>query len=715
MAKLRRYIQLARSLPPSEILRKGKVKFGRTITYNWRAAQAQLFGTDISDSRLRAALIPPLQDSNALLAFLRAGERPCFFIDARQREAVLAAFRRHCPMADALTIVAANQACNHIFDLLGSGPTHLGDEIDWHVDFKTGHHYDPRQYYANIYPANYPGGHDIKVPWELSRCQHFAWLGQAYWYTGDEKYTCEFVAQVTDWIEANPPKFGVNWACTMDVAIRVANWLWGYHFFKDSPALTDEFLLSLNKSLLAHGRHIINNLERSDELTANHYLSDIVGLVYLGLMCPQFAEAQRWREFGLHELRREMFKQVYADGVDFEASINYHRLATELFLSPILLCRLHGVTVPADVMARLEKMLEFVMHYTKPDGTVPLFGDCDNGRLHRLKVWVEPEREWIDHRYLLAIGAVLFERDDFGQAAGDQWEEAFWMWGDRAIAFKEQLDSKMLPPLQLGSRAFLDGGLYIMRGEDNYMIVDAGSNGQNGVGGHAHNDTLSFEYYAGGQSWVIDPGAYVYTADFDARNLFRSSRYHNVLTIDDQEINRFDKSLLFSLSNDAQPSIHVRDSSAERDLLIASHSGYERLKPPAFVRRTFWLDKQAGRLLVYDEAESIGRHKFAAHFHFTTSQIEIEGKIARIAPPASEWQLAVWVSPSVGDASLTTSAGWISASYGSRTPASVLTVSGEFSDRLAVGCLLVPYRCSERLLPEELSVMGQQIVAKCCL
>ena len=26
----------------------------------------------------------------------------------------------------------------HEFDLLGSGPTQLGERIDWHVDFKTG-------------------------------------------------------------------------------------------------------------------------------------------------------------------------------------------------------------------------------------------------------------------------------------------------------------------------------------------------------------------------------------------------------------------------------------------------------------------------------------------------------------------------------------------------------------------------------------------------
>ncbi len=45
---------------------------------------------------------------------------------------------------------------------------------------------------------------DVKVPWELSRCQHFTTLGQAYWLTGDERYAREFVDEVSDWIARNP-------------------------------------------------------------------------------------------------------------------------------------------------------------------------------------------------------------------------------------------------------------------------------------------------------------------------------------------------------------------------------------------------------------------------------------------------------------------------------------------------------------------------------
>ena len=93
------------------------------------------------------------------------------------------------------------------------------EPLDWQLDFKSGYRWSNKEWYRKINYGNNRGA-DIKVPWELSRCSHFLTLGQAYFLTGDEKYTREYIYQVMDWIENNPVLFGVNWVCTMDVAIR---------------------------------------------------------------------------------------------------------------------------------------------------------------------------------------------------------------------------------------------------------------------------------------------------------------------------------------------------------------------------------------------------------------------------------------------------------------------------------------------------------------
>lgn len=516
-------------------------------------------------------------------------------------------------------IAAADHARAHGFDLLGSGPTHLGERMDWHLDFTTGYRFDPRQYYADVRQAPFPGGYEIKVPWELSRCQHFAWLGQAYTLTGDDKYTQAFVDQVDSWIQSNPWPWGVNWTCTMDVAIRAVNWLWGYAYLGHSPVLSDGFRLAFYKNLLIHGRHIMHNLENQGEHTGNHYLSNLVGLVYLGLLCPEFREARQWREFGLAQLEQEMVSQVYADGANFEASTSYHRLVLEMLLSATLLARSHGHEFGPGYRQRLEKMAEVVMALTKPDGTTPLLGDADNGRLHRLKVWDPPEREWTDFRYLLAIAAVLFRREDFAQAAEDQWEEAFWLLGEEALTFRQEVEARPLPALQRTSQTFPDVGWYVMRHDDHYLAIVAGPNGQHDNGSHAHNHSLSFELCTGGQTWILDPGSYVYTVDYAARNRYRSTAFHNTVVVDGQEQNPISPAEwdVFRLPDVAQARVKHWSTTDGYTLFTGVHQGYARLQPPVMHERTVFFDRSLAVWIIHDRLLGRTQQPAVGYLHFT--------------------------------------------------------------------------------------------------
>ena len=104
---------------------------------------------------------------------------------------------------------------------------------------------------------------------------------------------------------------------------------------------------------------------------------------------------------------------------------------------------------------------------------------------------------------------------------------------------------------QLDSKAFPQGGFYIMRHADLYMIIDCVPADPKSPSGHKHNSRLSFELFAGDKSFIIDPGAYVYTADKEMRNLFRSTKYHNTVVVDGEEQNRFAEDALFAMNLDA--------------------------------------------------------------------------------------------------------------------------------------------------------------------
>jgi hypothetical protein len=610
--RFRRYTEMLYSFGVLYVIKKGLQRVFRELCSTFTEIKDRTEARRHREKSLEVLLIPSVFRPTLGEAF-RASLRQQFFINNSQKSQYKEYIQSFNPQSAALIIAQADQTCKHVFDLLGSGPFYMGDKINWHLDFKTGHGWNPAHYYKRIHPASFPGGYDIKVPWELSRCQHFVWLGQAYWITDKERYGVEFVNQVLDWIESNPWPLGVNWACTMDVAIRAVNWLWGLAYFLDFPGLTDEILIKILFCLWQHGRHILNNLEVMHGLTTNHYLADLVGVTYLGILLPQYKEAASWQDFSLRELEKEIIQQVYSDGVNFEASISYHRLATELFLNAVLLARLNQYTFSAAFMTRLEKMLEFTMYVTRPDGSVPLIGDNDNGRVFRLKVWQDPDREWSDHRYLLAIGAVLFNRQDFGQAAGDQWEEAIWLFGQKAIQILHGLEGKSLS--RLSRRAFPDSGIYILRHDEQHMIVDAGSNGQNGLGGHAHNDTLSVVLYTCGQPFLVDPGTFTYTGDYNVRNQFRSTAFHNTVMVDGQEQNQFLPEQLFSLGKPPPVRILRWEEDAENIIFEGESEAYLRLPQPIVHRRSIHFYKRSGKWQIEDRLDGEGIHRFEIHWH----------------------------------------------------------------------------------------------------
>jgi len=583
----------------------------------------------------------------------------------------------------------ADEICAHNFNLLGSGESQVDRElgkIDWHKDFKSGMRWNPRVFYTDTQIIK-GSGSDIKVPWELSRFQHLPALGKAYWFTGDEKYAREFVNEIKDWIENNPPQYGVNWTCTMDVAIRIINWIWGYYFFKDSPEVTNEFLIKFIRSLIIHGRHIRANLERGFlKRNGNHYLSGITGLVYLGVMFPEFKEAKEWHEFGIKELISEMKRQVYPDGVDYEGSISYHRLVNELFLSATLLCLENSITFPSWYMMKLEKMIEFVMYYTKPDGTTPQIGDNDDGRLHVLANYENWNR--LDHRYLLSIGAVLFNRPDFKQVAGELHEEAFWLLGEAGLPRFNGLPNQKR---RASSQAFRRGGFYIMRSDNLYMIVDCVSADPKAPSGHKHNSRLSFELFAYDKSFIIDPGAYIYTADKEMRNLFRGTRYHNTVVVDSEEQNRFNEDELFSMGRDATVKVSKWESTDGYDFLDAEHPGYKRFKNPVVHRRHIYFNKLEGYWVVKDILRGEGNHQFDLFFHFAPLEIGLDNEFPLTVTTRIEGANLALIPLEAEGVSVEILDGWVSCRYGAKEKAPIVRYSKNSQAPTSFCNILYPY------------------------
>lgn len=455
----------------------------------------------------------------------------------------------------------ADRICRNEFEFLGVS-IKFGKYIDW----------------------TYGVNRDRKLPWELSRFQFLPSLCRAYELHHNDQYALHSKELIRDWIIKNPLEKGVNWTVTMEVAIRSCNIALAFFFLHESHPWHDQHFKKLVlESLANHGKFIESHLEYGRGFNTNHLIADFTGLFWIATLFPDFPDAKRWKNIAIQGLEQEMKHQVYRDGVDYEASISYHRLVTEFFGMSALLGKYSDVKFSNTFLQRLEKMFEFAWYYTKPNGLAPQIGDNDDGRFFIFEDFYTWEPR--DHKHL------------------------FWL--------AERLFSPNKKFIQKHSRAFQQGNVYIMQKDDFYCLVDCGSNGQNGNGGHAHNDTLSFELSVSGEDFMIDPGTYVYTADRGERRRFRGTRMHNTVMIDEKEMNRFRFLRLFGIKNDAIPHVNKWQSTETHDFLDAQHSGYERLSPPVTHRRTFLFDKNNMSLEITDYFLGKGTHTFEWNFHFS--------------------------------------------------------------------------------------------------
>ena len=111
-----------------------------------------------------------------------------------------------------------------------------------------------------------------------------------------------------------------------------------------------------------------------------------------------------------------------------------------------------------------------------------------------------------------------------------------WAYGKKIFPkFKKNVSLK--EDIQLIDYPF--SGIFVFKSKRIQLTVVATPVGQNGNGGHTHNDKLSFDLNIDGEDYYLDPGTYVYSPLIAKRNLFRSVKSHNVMAPNNTEQNDY--------------------------------------------------------------------------------------------------------------------------------------------------------------------------------
>ena len=387
-------------------------------------------------------------------------------------------------------------------------------DLDWNADFVSSHVYEKIRFDKLKYTRYYNKGIEVKYPWELSRFHFGINYVDCFRCTGDELYYEKFKSLVYNWDEQNPYLYGINWTCTMEVAIRAINWIFTCSLFGDIFFNDESFKHFISNRLYEHANYISAFPEIVlNGPSNNHLATDYCGLFVIASFL-ECSKSKQWKKQAVNGLEDCISSQILSDGCDFECSIPYHRLITEIFFIPALM-DFNNTAFSKKYYSLLFRMLEFVEAYVDQKGNAPQMGDNDSGIIIPFSRHNNQK-----HGYLLEIGSALF---DYNFRIPKDSELLISPLIKHQYSISDLLTK---PRIKVSPKCFCEGGYYIIRNQKCSLVVYSPCKSRNS--GHRHCDSANFTFSLKGEPIIVDPGTGSYTANMQIRNQLRMEFSHNV-------------------------------------------------------------------------------------------------------------------------------------------------------------------------------------------
>ena len=374
--------------------------------------------------------------------------------------------------------------------------------------------------------------------WEWSQPLLWAYMG-----TRDPKYLHAFDELYNQWYEQRDDVVGAYedkdpiWYELGLGARRNRVFLEFYRLNRGrlSPTTHERIL----KNFLGSARWLYE-LQKQGYRSGNWQVMGTYALAELGLNFPEFRDAGRWVSLGVFRMEEHLEKDFYEDGCHSErCPSSYSNVA---YRDPRnlthLLEKFGGYDERASAMRPpLERTLNHWMYLISPLGTQPAVNDGGRARFDR-DVFVD--------------GGRVFNRPDM-------------LWVARNL-LGANIDDQVEPPA-VKSVDFRPSGFAVMRMDwtrnSPYLVINYGP----WAGGHYHYDVLSFELFAYGKALAVDAGLGVSYDDPLHRPWYITSKAHNMLVIDDENLDR-------RIAVGEKP---IWNSQAGLDYFSAEHNGYRSM------------------------------------------------------------------------------------------------------------------------------------------
>lgn len=434
-------------------------------------------------------------------------------LDLSAASKVLGAF----PIEAQGTVERARQLLRGYYPFFGDRSLEIGWPPRWHEHPTTGVPWPPNLHWS-AYARTPVGYGDIKWIWEPARF-HFAWLFPRAWMaSGDPRFAHETWRGLRDWMENNPPGQGAGWYCAQELSLRCIAIMFAASVFHAEGLCSAEEMRRISRLLHLAARRIARTLRHSLSQRNNHALTEAVTLWTIAQVLPAASESPEWRVRAERALEECVTDQFGPDGAYIQESLNYQRLAVHVLLWARFVARSFASPLSGNVESALRRSHGFLMGLRPVDGgALPNYGHNDGALLLGLSSSNHRDfRPTLQH-----LARELGEPPPFFPGPWDE-QGAWFGFGPTT--------REVAPPPRDSLRITSSGYVSSHRGP--WMIASR-------VPVHAHHrpghaDSLHLDVWHGPRNVALDPGSFAYSEPAPWDNGLSETRVHNTCSVGDR-------------------------------------------------------------------------------------------------------------------------------------------------------------------------------------
>jgi uncharacterized heparinase superfamily protein len=288
---------------------------------------------------------------------------------------------------------------------------------------------------------------------------------------------------INKWVVDNPAPLGNGWE-PYPTSLRIVNWVKGFL----SEIVPEQVIID---SLAKQADFLSQDLER--HILGNHLFVNAKALIFAGIYL-ECEEASGWLKTGLAIYTKELDEQVLPDGGNFELTPMYHVIMLVDLLDLINLWAAYPNKVSPAIVDKTKhvaaKMIGWLKLMSHTDGEISFFNDSTFGIAPKNTVVFE---------YTTKLGIYS---SSFAPVASDN-----------LALFNLQ-----------------NSGYVSVKSDEYSLIADLAQVGPSYQPGHAHADTLSYEFSLGNQRVFVNSGISEYGLNKE-RLRQRKTAAHNTVVV----------------------------------------------------------------------------------------------------------------------------------------------------------------------------------------